>query len=149
MGKQDKKKAGKRMKKAQLAELMMNLFQTKSSEVHNLKYIFAELNLNTHPLKMLCMDILYEMLSDDYISEVEKGKYKLNTRGTEMVGTFLRKSNGKNSFIPDGSEESIFVAERNSAHAMNGDRVRIAFYAKCKNRDAEGEVIEILERANT
>ena len=62
------------------------------------------------------MDILYEMLSDDYISEVEKGKYKLNTRGTEMVGTFLRKSNGKNSFIPDGSEESIFVAERNSAH---------------------------------
>jgi len=41
------------------------------------------------------------------------------------------------------------VAERNSAHAMNGDRVRIAFYAKCKNRDAEGEVIEILERANT
>jgi len=149
MGKQDKKKAGKRMKKAQLAELMMNLFQTKSAEVHNLKYIFAELNLNTHPLKMLCMDILYEMLSDDYISEVEKGKYKLNTRGTEMVGTFLRKSNGKNSFIPDGSEESIFVAERNSAHAMNGDRVRIAFYAKCKNREAEGEVIEILERANT
>jgi len=32
---------------------------------------------------------------------------------------------------------------------MNGDRVRIAFYAKCKNREAEGEVIEILERANT
>lgn len=149
MGKKDKKKAGKRMKKAQLAELMMSLFQTKSAEVLNLKYIFAELNLNTHPLKMLCMDILYEMLSDDYISEVEKGKYKLNTRGTEMVGTFLRKSNGKNSFIPDGSEESIFVAERNSAHAMNGDRVRIAFYAKCKNREAEGEVIEILERANT
>ena len=78
MGKQDKKKAGKRMKKAQLAELMMSLFQTKSAEVLNLKYIFAELNLNTHPLKMLCMDILYEMLSDDYISEVEKGKYKLN-----------------------------------------------------------------------
>lgn len=88
------------MKKAQLAELMMSLFQTKSAEVLNLKYIFAELNLNTHPLKMLCMDILYEMLSDDYISEVEKGKYKLNTRGTEMVGTFLRKSNGKNSSFP-------------------------------------------------
>lgn len=32
---------------------------------------------------------------------------------------------------------------------MNGDRVRIAFYAKCKNREAEGEVIEILECANT
>ena len=42
MAKKDKKKAGKRMKKAQLADLMMSLFQTKSGEVLNLKYIFAE-----------------------------------------------------------------------------------------------------------
>ena len=148
MAKKDKKKAGKRMKKAQLAELLMNLFQSKSAEVLPLKYIFAELNLITHPLKMLCMDILYEMLADDYLSEVDKGKYKLNNRGTEMTGIFQRKSNGKNSFIPDGGGEPIFVAERNSAHAMNNDRVRMAFYAKRKNHEAEGEVIEILERAN-
>ena len=42
----------------------------------------------------------------------------------------------------------IFIAERNSAHAMAGDKVRIAFYAKRRGREAEGEVIEILERAN-
>ena len=29
-----------------------------------------------------------------------------------------------------------------------GDKVRIAFYAKRRGREAEGEVIEILERAN-
>lgn len=148
MAKKDKKKAGKRMKKAQLAELIMNLFQSKSAEVLPLKYIFAELNLITHPLKMLCMDILYDMLADDYLTEVDKGKYKLNVHGTEMTGTFLRKSNGKNSFIPDGGGDAIFIAERNSIHAMNNDRVRIAFYAKRKNHEAEGEVIEILERAN-
>lgn len=33
-------------------------------------------------------------------------------------------------------------------HAMNNDKVKITFYAKRKNKDAEGEVIEILERAN-
>ena len=148
MAKKDKKKAGKRMKKAQLAELIMNLFQSKSAEVLPLKYIFAELNLITHPLKMLCMDIIYEMLADDYLTEVDKGKYKLNVHGTEMTGTFLRKSNGKNSFIPDGGGDAIFIAERNSIHAMNKDRVRIAFYAKRKNHEAEGEVTEILERAN-
>ena len=49
---------------------------------------------------------------------------------------------------PEGGGEPIFVAERNSAHAMNNDKVRIAFYAKRRGRDAEGEVIEILERAN-
>jgi len=148
MAKKDNKKAGKRMKKAQLAELLMNLLQSKSSEIFTLKYIFAELKLTTHPLKMLCIDIIYEMLADDYLTEVDKGKYKLNIHGTEMIGTFQRKSNGKNSFIPDGGGDAIFIAERNSAHAMNNDKVKIAFYAKRKNHEAEGEVIEILERAN-
>ena len=136
------------MNKKQLAALMMEFFQSKNNEVLPLKYIFDQLRLTTHPLKMLCVDILDEMLQDDYITEVEKHKYKLNNHGVEMTGTFQRKSNGKNSFIPDGGGDPIFIAERNSAHAMAGDRVRIAFYAKRRGRGAEGEVIEILERAN-
>ena len=94
------------------------------------------------------MDILSELSDDDYITEVDKHKYKLNNHGVEMTGTFQRKSNGKNSFIPEGGGDPIFIAERNSAHAMAGDKVRIAFYAKRRGREAEGEVIEILERAN-
>ena len=136
------------MNKKQLAALMMEFFQSKNNEVLPLKYIFDQLRLTTHPLKMLCVDILDEMLQDDYITEVEKHKYKLNNHGVEMTGTFQRKSNGQNSFIPDGGGDPIFIAERNSAHAMAGDRVRIAFYAKRRGRGAEGEVIEILERAN-
>ncbi len=97
---------------------------------------------------MLCRDILSELVLDDYISEIEKYNYKLNSHGVEMTGTFQRKSNGKNSFLPDGGGDAIFIAERNSAHAMNNDKVRISFYAKRRGREAEGEVIEILERAN-
>ncbi|MEG1546821.1 MAG: ribonuclease R, partial [Bacteroides sp.] len=102
MAKRTEKKAGKRMKKGELAEKLMNLFRANPTETLNPKYIFAELQLNTHPLKMLCMDIIYDLLADDYLGEVEKGKYKLNDRGTVLVGTFQRKSNGKNSFIPEG-----------------------------------------------
>ena len=142
------KKAGKRMSKKELAALLIDFFHAKSSETLSMKYIFSELRLTTHPQKMLCVDILHDLLADDYISEIEKGKFRLNNHGTEMTGTFQRKSNGKNSFIPEGGGEPIFVAERNSAHAMNNDKVKIAFYAKRKNREAEGEVIEILERAN-
>ena len=148
MAKKKEKKAVKRMKKKELANILMDFFHTKQEEVISLKYLFAELHLTTHPLKMLCMDILADMLADDYITEVDKNKYKLNNHGIEMTGTFQRKSNGKNSFIPEGGGEPIFIAERNSAHAMNNDKVKIAFFAKRKHHDAEGEVIEILERAN-
>ena len=140
------KKAGKRMSKKELAALLIDFFHAKSSEILSMKYIFSELRLTTHPQKMLCVDILHDLLDDDYISEIEKGKFRLNNHGTEMTGTFQRKSNGKNSFIPEGGGEPIFVAERNSAHAMNNDKVKITFYAKRKNKDAEGEVIEILEK---
>ncbi|WP_347029736.1 ribonuclease R, partial [Bacteroides intestinalis] len=148
MAKNKEKKAGKRMKKKELIAALMDFFHSKPDEVLSLKYIFEQLHLTTHPLKMLCRDILSDLLLDDYITEVDKSKYKLNNHGVEMVGTFQRKSNGKNSFIPEGGGDPIFVAERNSAHAMNNDKVRISFYAKRRGREAEGEVIEILERAN-
>lgn len=136
------------MKKKELSKAVLDFFHAKQDEVISLKYIFSELKLTTHPLKMLCMDILSDLLADDYITEVDKNKYKLNNHGIEMTGTFQRKSNGKNSFIPEGGGDPIFVAERNSAHAMNNDKVRIAFYAKRRGCEAEGEVIEILQRAN-
>ena len=142
------KKAGKRMTKKELLKALLDFFHAKQGEVLSLKYIFEQLRLTTHPLKRLCMDLLIELKEDDYISEVDNHKYRLNTHGVEMTGTFQRKSNGKNSFIPDEGGDPIFIAERNSAHAMSGDRVKIAFYAKRRGRMAEGEVIEILERAN-
>ena len=84
------------------------------------------------------------MIADDFLQEVEKGQYKLNDHGLIMTGIFQRKSNGKNSFIPEDGGETIFIAERNSAHAMNNDKVKIALFAKRKNRNPEGEVIEII-----
>lgn len=136
------------MKKNELGKLLVDFFHAKTGEMLSMKYIFAELKLTTHPLKMLCVDVMRDLLDDDYITEIEPGKFRLNSRGTEMVGTFHRKSNGKNSFTPEAGGDPIWVAERNSAHAMNNDKVRIMYYAKRKNKDAEGEVLEVLERAN-
>ena len=148
MSKKKDTKAGKRMTKKELVKAMLDLFHLKQGVVISLKQLFEQLRLNTHPLKMLAMDILDELLEDGYLCEVEKHRYKLNNRGVEMTGIFQRKSNGKNTFLPDEGGEPIFIAERNSAHAMAGDRVRIAYYAKRHGRMAEGEVVEILERAN-
>ena len=63
-----------------------------------------------------------------------------------MSGRFERRSNGKNHVVTEEGE-SIFIAERNSMRAMNGDKVAIYVYAKRKNKDTEGEVKEILEKA--
>ena len=58
----------------------------------------------------------------------------------------MRRGNGKNSVVVDGAEMPIFVAERNSKHALNGDRVRVHLCAQRKGCDPEARVLEILEK---
>ena len=149
MTKKKDKKGGKRMKKKELTELLVSFFRNKPGEAFTVKQLFQGLKLTTHPLKMLCRDIVEEMTEDNFLVEVEKGRFRLNDKGQVMVGTFQRKSNGKNSFVPDDGGEPIFIAERNSAHAMNNDKVKISLCAKRKRQKVEGQVIEILEHAAT
>ena len=137
------------MKKRDLAELIASHFQLHAEQTFGLKQLFRGLKLTTHPLKMLCVDVLNEMIEDGFLVEPEKGEFKLNGKGQILTGIFQRKSNGKNSFTPDEGGAPIFIAERNAAHAMNGDRVRVALCARRKRKEPEGEVIEILERAKT
>lgn len=146
--KKKEKKGGKHLKKKELVEILLNYFRTKPNEAFSLKQLFQALKLTTHPGKMLCIDVVEEMLEDNFLIEIEKGRYKINDKGQILTGTFVRKSNGKNSFIPEEGEEPIFIAERNSAHAMNNDKVKVALCAKRKKHQLEAQVIEILERAN-
>ena len=147
MTKRKEKKAGKHMKKSELAEQLMTWMQMRPGDDFALKQIFRGLNLTTHPLKMLCVDILNEMVEDDFLQVMENGHIKLNNHGIILTGTFQRKNTGKNSFVPDDGSEPIFIAERRSGHAMHGDKVKVALTAKRKGRKVEGEVIEIIERA--
>ena len=89
---------------------------------------------------------LVEMAFNGEIIEVSPGKYKSPQRGNEAIGTFVRRSNGKNSVVTDTDGETLFVAERNSMHALNGDRVRVNIAAHRRGAEPEAEFIEIIEK---
>lgn len=142
------KKAGKRhINKAQIAELLQTLFVSQPSRTFSFKEVFKELKLKTHPEKMLAIDVMEEMAWDDVLTRVTDSSYRLSHGGQVQEGTFVRKSNGKNSVIPDEGGMPIFVSERNSLSAFNGDRVRFSFMARRRNHIKEAMVLEILKRA--
>ena len=145
MGKKEKK-GGKRMSKKQLSVIIEKYFSSQPGVTLTLKEIFRNLHLDTHPLKMMAIDIMEEMSWDDVITKVSDMSYALNTKGQVQEGTFLRKSNGKNSFLPDDGGKPIFVAERNSMSALSGDRVRVSFMARRQKHIKEAQVIEVLKR---
>ena len=142
------KKKNKRLTKNKLAEMLQNLFVQHQDKTLSFKQIFKELHLVTHPAKMLAVQIMEDMAWDDILSKVSDNSYKLNLKGQVQEGKFIRKPNGKNSFVPDDGGKPVFVAERNSKSALTGDRVRVTFMARRQKHIKEAMVTEILERAH-
>ena len=143
-----KKNGGKRLGRKQVCELLQNLFQHHPNESFSLKQIFKVLKFDTHPLKMLAMDELEEMAWDDFISRVGDNTYQLNQKTQVQEGIFRRKASGRNSFLPDDGGTPVFVAERNSMSAMDGDRVKVSFMARRDKHIKEAMVLEIVKRAH-
>lgn len=144
MGVKKKKETGVKIKKADLERLILNFLEKENRQSFNYKQIAFAINA-THPSnRMDVINILDALAAAELIQEVGLGKYKANSnRGTENIGEFVRRSNGKNGVMID--DELILVAERNSKHALNGDKVRVEISANRRGQEPEARVIEIVE----
>lgn len=139
-----KKKGGKRMTANKLAEKIESFFRSHPQKSYSFKEIFKNLKLDTHPLKMLAIDLMEEMAWDDFLTPVADNAYRLNLETHVQEGKFIRKNNGKNVFIPDGSDLSVFVAERNSMFALSGDRVKAMLLARKEGEMREAIITDII-----
>lgn len=143
--KQGKRKGSKRIKKEDMLASVVEFFNQDRKRAFNYKQVAHGVGATTTPQKQMVFQLLEGMAEQNFLIEVSPGKYKANSRGTEVIGRFERRVNGKNHVITD-DDESIFIAERNAMHAMDGDRVRVLVYAKRRGHNAEGEVVEIVEK---
>ena len=148
MAKKEKDKSGSRLKKKAVLQKLADLFNNQPEKDFDVKELFAELRASNHPAKMVVLDALSELVLDDYIATDGRGHYRNTVRSNVMEGTFVRKRNGHNAFLPDDGGKSILVCERNSLHALDGDRVRVTMLARRTGHTREAEVTDILERAN-
>ncbi len=136
-----------RVKKRDLENMIIEVLNEAPEDGMNYKQICTVLGLKKDIQKAMVVEWLTILKGEDRISETTGGKCKINNRGTFVTGMFERKKRGINQVISDEGGDPIFVAERNSGHAMNKDKVKILMYAKRKGKDVEGEVVEILERS--
>ena len=134
------------MKKKELLPMIVSFFKEQPSQSFNYKQVSEAIGVKRDMQRQQVFGLLEELKADDFLVETAIGKFKLNNRGKEIIGTFERRSNGKNQLIPEDGGVNIFVAERNSMRAMNGDKVKVTLSARRKGQDPEGEVVEIIER---
>lgn len=138
-----------RVKKKDLMVAMLEFFQQDTGRSYNYQQISNALGLTKQALKVLVSECLTELTQQNHLIEVSVGKYKFNERGLYVEGHIKRSRNGKNYLLPEEGGDPIFIAERNSGKAMDGDKVKVMLSAKKPYSEQEGEVVGILEHAKT
>ena len=139
-------KGGIRLNRRTMTDLVTDWFRDNQESSISIKRLYDELKLKTHPMRSMCLDIVLELLDDGFLKEKD-GQFQLMQKSKFLEGVLQRRVGGKNFLVPDDGSENVFVAERNSAGAVNGDRVKVVLFARKPHSGLEGEVTEILKRA--
>ena len=139
-------KGGVRLNRRTMTDLVTDWFRDNQESSISVKRLYDELKLKTHPMRSMCLDIVLDLVEDGFLKEKD-GQFQLMQKSKFVEGVLQRRVGGKNFLVPDDGSDPIFVAERNSAGAVNGDRVKIVLFARKPHSGLEGEVTEILKRA--
>jgi len=137
----------KSMTKKEVRGMVENFLQLHPGNYYSLKQLFRNLKLTTHPLKMLCVDVLNEMLETEELVQNEEREVSLNAHPHICEGVFARTSGGRNFVdLPDGVGVSVY--DEDTLHALPGDKVKVSLLAKKRGSDKlKGQVVEIVERS--
>lgn len=139
-------RTAKKKHESGLREQIDRYIATASAATFNYKQVAAAIGEHNSTHHRSIAIYLAELAFDGVLLEVSPGRFKPVQRTVVATGTFVRRSNGKNSVVTDADGETIFVAERNSMHALNGDRVAISVAARVRGREPEAKETEIIER---
>ena len=142
-----KRSKAKQLNLDELTRDVVKLFAANPTHTWNYKQVSKQLDITEQPMRLTISRILDVLAMDDTLTRVKPGTYRYNLSGALLFGTFERRSNGRNAVISDEDGKSIFIAERNSMHALNGDRVQARLFAKRQGGELEAEVINIIERS--
>jgi ribonuclease R len=143
-----KKQNKKKVKKVDLRGAVKNLFSNNPQKTYNYKQASAALGISKKSSRLQIEVLLFELSEENYLNEVSTGRFKLlMSPGSFVEGVVDMTAKGAAYIVPDEGDEDIFVAQSNLGHALNGDRVKVLQYARRRRHQAEGEVVEIIERS--
>jgi len=135
--------------KPQLKKAILDIFYGDQQKTYNYKQLGSLLGVNDPETKKLINVVLDELAENDNLEQIQRGKFKLKSRGGYVCGQVELQRQGFAYVHSEEVDQPVLVSQRNLNHAMEGDKVRVYLYARRKKHQLEGEVSEIIERAKS
>lgn len=126
----------------------MQLFRSFPSRKFALKTLAAQSGGADREGRYQTKAIVYQMVEEGVVEPTSASTFRLAARALPTVeGVAQMLASGSMYVTVEGVEEDIFIDRRNTARALDGDRVRIAITRRRSSGSPEGQVVEVVERA--
>lgn len=139
-------KKRKKKFKERLIKKVHDVFRGNPGQAYNYKNVAHQLQIEDNATKELVNQAFEELTAQQKIVKVQKAKYQLNAKENVMIGIVDMKQSGSAFIIVEGQELDIFIPDRYTGKALNGDTVKVSVYKRKGNKKPEGKIIEVIER---
>lgn len=120
------------------------------------KQIIKKLNLSNSPDAV--NNAMQKLAKEGKLYEIESGRFRLDrfagsssgkikSRRKLHIGKADLTRSGAAYVVVDGLEDDVYVAQRHTNGAMQGDQVQVSVHLPRGRRKPEGEIVKVLNRA--
>lgn len=148
MKKQMKTRSGNGTKQSDRAGIILSLFREFPNNKFSLKHLASASGGATKEGRRETLAILDRLFEEGVVEECAREKYRLTQKHLPSHEGVADMSPSGTVYVKvEGLESDVIVNSRNSANALNGDRVEVVVTHRGRNGQLEGEITRIVERS--
>ena len=129
-----------------LGRRILKILNKDSNKTYNYKQLALKLDINDTEGKNLIITKLVELVKQNKILEIERGKFKSKEDRKYFIGKLDVTSSGNAYFICDDFEDDIFIPSVNLGNALHDDVVS-AYVYNAKRNKIEADVVDVVQRS--
>ena len=130
------------------AAVILSLFREFPNNKFSLKHLASASGGATKEGRRETFEILGRLHDEGIVEECAREKYRLTHKHLpHFEGIADMTASGSIYVRVEGEENDIFVNQRNTANALNGDRVEVVAIHRGRDGKFEGEITRIVERS--
>lgn len=132
---------------AKLSERVLELLKSEPFRAFKTKEIQRLLDVPQHKYSSL-RSAIRGLVQQNKISKLKKNRYIHGRKANEIVGELRVNAQGY-GFVKWDKGEDVFISQKNMGQALHKDKVKVRLFASSSGKSAEGQVVEVLERARS
>ena len=145
---QEKQRSGSGPRQTDRAAVILGMFREFPNNKFSLKHLASASGGASKEDRRQTLEILDRLFQEGIIEECSRERYRLrDTHLPHYEGVADMTPSGAIYVKVEGEESDIYVNQRNTANALNGDRVEVAVMRRDRNGQFEGQITRIVERS--